>query len=151
MSIRRKLLTIFGALAFMTVLVAVMALWQTGRWAASSAALTDHYSRSLLAQRVNAATAQAMTRAQAAALGTDASARDEFEQAVRDAQRDLTSWRKLAHSGAERAQVDGVKDAFVTLAVQLREAASVGAGGNRVKRAIDCDQSSRIEGGHAEL
>jgi len=79
LTLRRKLLTVFGGLAMLALLVVGMSWWVIGQWRATNAELEGHYLRSLLLQRIRAASFRAFKEVPDAVTGGDADARQEFE------------------------------------------------------------------------
>lgn len=75
MSLRRKLLTAYGALALLALLIAGMAGWTLLRWQDTSGELREHFERSLLLQRVRATTYHALKEVPDAVSAGDTDAR----------------------------------------------------------------------------
>jgi len=48
MNLRKKLLTVFGALALLSLVTAAVTLWTISSWTKTSKATENHYQRSLL-------------------------------------------------------------------------------------------------------
>jgi len=112
MTLRRKLLTVFVGLGAIALLTAGLTLWVTARWSYTSGQMEAHYRRSLLLQRVRAATYQALKEIPDAAFLRDKDARGEFAEAIKPAQDDLASWVELADTVDERAEIERVGSAF---------------------------------------
>ena len=69
MNLRRKLLTVFGALAVLVLVTAGVTFWVTAQWQTTNDDLEAHYQRSLLLQRVRAATFRAFKEVPDAVTG----------------------------------------------------------------------------------
>jgi len=115
LTLRRKLLTTFGALGVLALLIAAMTLWTIVQWQNSNARLQDHYERSLLVQRIRAATFRAFKEVPDAVQGGDPDARQEFDQELRSAEADFRTWERLADTKQEKAQVATVRGAYEAL------------------------------------
>ena len=119
MNLRRKLLTTFGALAFLGLVIAGVSLWATLRWESSNESLKDHYGRSLEVQRIRATTFEALKEIPDALGENDPDARQEFEDTIEPVEGDLELWADLAETEEERSQVRAVREDYETL---LRDA-----------------------------
>ncbi|MDQ3652134.1 MAG: ATP-binding protein [Acidobacteriota bacterium] len=115
MNLRRKLLTAFGALAVLVLLTAGIMFWVISQWKTTNAQIEDHYQRSLLLQRVRAATFRAFKEVPDAVAGDDPDSRQEFDVYIRPALDDFQRWSELAVSEEEQAQVRDVRQAFDVL------------------------------------
>jgi signal transduction histidine kinase len=131
MTLRRKLLTAFFGLTALAVTLAGLTLWTTARWQESGEALRSHYERSLLLQRVRAATFQAMKEVGDALFQDEATARAEFDEALAPASADLARWAELADTDGERAEVEAVRQAHEELVVAATQALALHARGRR--------------------
>ena len=89
MMLRRKLLIVFGGLAFLSLLVAGVGFWSTIRWQATASEVEQHYRRSLLLQRVRASTFQALKEVDDGLTGDSVDARRDFERALLPAAQDF--------------------------------------------------------------
>jgi two-component system, OmpR family, sensor kinase len=112
MTLRRKLLTTFGILALLGMVVAGVSIWATVQWDASNEQVDEHYTRSLEAQRVQAATFRAFKEVPDALVTDDPDARQEFEAEISSIDEEFELWRSLADTPAEREQVDEVHERF---------------------------------------
>ncbi len=121
MNLRRKLLTTFGALAFLGLVIAGVSLWATLQWEASNESLKDHYERSLQAQRIRATTFEAFKEIPDALGENDPDAREEFEDTIKPVERDFEVWASLADTKEERRQVRAVREDYETLLRDARE------------------------------
>lgn len=112
MSLRRKLLTTFGALATLALVIAAMTLWVIAQWRTSNEQLAGHYARSLLVQDVRARTIRAFKEVADAVSGDDDDARQEFAELLRPAEQDFQRWAELADTDEERVEVQQVRGAY---------------------------------------
>lgn len=116
MNLRRKLFTIFGGLALLALSTAGATVWAITQWAATEAELRDHYQRSLLLQRIRAATFRATREvSDALAINADADAATEFTAALAPVQQDFQRWAALAITNEEKQQVQQIRRAYETL------------------------------------
>ncbi len=114
-SLRRKLLTLFGGLVAIALLVAGVALVITLSWQSTTADLEDHYRRSLVLERVRASTFQALKEVDDALTDDAVDARADYESAIEPAARDFAEWASLARTDAERAELLRVRGAHAEL------------------------------------
>ena len=112
MSLRRKLFVTFGTLVLLGLLVAGVSVWATLQWRATGEQLQRHYTRSLEAQRVQAATFRALKEVSDVIVETDTNARQEFDQAISTVEQGLDTWAGLADTEEERRQVEEVRSAY---------------------------------------
>lgn len=122
MNLKRKLLTVFGALAVLSLLTAGMTLWMISQWRTSNQQLENHYQRSILLQQVRAATFRAFKEIPDAVTGDDPDSRQEFNEYLRPAEEDFARWSELADSSDEQAQVRQVRAAYDVLVVDANQA-----------------------------
>ncbi|MBW4577449.1 MAG: HAMP domain-containing protein [Aphanothece sp. CMT-3BRIN-NPC111] len=115
MNLRRKLLTIFGGLALLALVTAGMTMWTIAQWQATNNQLRNHYQRSLLLQRVRAATFRAFKEVPDAVTGDDPNSREEFKKYLEPAEEDFKAWAKLAETKEEKQQVQQVRQAYEIL------------------------------------
>lgn len=115
LSLRRKLLTTYGALALLSLLVVGMSWWAIAQWRATNDDLEGHYGRSLLLQRIRATAFRAFKEVPDAVTGGDQDARQEFEALLAPVATDFEQWASLANTDEEREQVRRVREAFDTL------------------------------------
>jgi two-component system, OmpR family, sensor kinase len=120
MSLRRKLLTTFGALALVSLVIAGVTVWAILRWQSSNERLQDHYTRSLLLQRVRATVFRAFKELPDAVTGGDNDARIEFDAFTPSIEDDFQSWAELADTDEERQQVQQVRAAYDQLVQDAR-------------------------------
>ena len=120
MNLRKKLLTTFSGLALLALATAGVTVWAIAQWHNSEQRLQGHYQRSLLLQRVRAATFRALKELPDAIVGDDPDARQEFEQSLKPAEADFKHWVELADNEAERKQVQQVRNAYETLVKDAR-------------------------------
>lgn len=111
MNLRRKFLVTFGVLALLGLMVAGVSVWTTVQWAATNEQLREHYTRSLQADRIAAATYRAVKEVPDALAAEDQNARQEFQEAIEPAARDFDVWAGLADTEEERRQVREVREA----------------------------------------
>lgn len=131
MTLRRKLLTAYGALALLVLLIAGMTFWTIAQWSGSSGELEDHYRRSLLLQRVRAATFRAFKEVPDAVTGGDADARQEFDALLAPVEDDFAQWEQLATTEPEREQVRQVRQALDALVADANTVFDLMAQGRR--------------------
>ena len=122
MTLRRKLLSTFAGLAAMALLIALVAGWSVAQWARTEGELRSHYERSLLLQRIRAATFRAFKEVPDAVTGDDTDSRQEFDAFLKPARADFAEWSRLAETRAEKAEVARIQAAFEALVVQARRA-----------------------------
>lgn len=115
MSLRHKLLTIFGALALISLVTAGVTFWTITQWRATNRELEGHYQRSLLLQRVRAATFRAFKEVPDAVTGDDQDSRQEFAEYIRPAEEDFAKWSELANTDEERQEVRQLREKFDVL------------------------------------
>jgi two-component system OmpR family sensor kinase len=115
MSLRQKLLTIFGALALISLVIAGVTFWTITQWRASNEDLEGHFRRSLLVQRVRAAMFHAFKEVPDAVTGDDPSSRREFDEYIRPAEEDFAKWSELANTDEEREEVRRVREKYDVL------------------------------------
>jgi len=115
MNLRRKLLTVFGALALLSLVTAAVTLWTILSWTKTSTATENHYRRSLLLQRIRASTFRAFKEVPDAVTGDDIDSDQEFEEYIQPAKEDFETWAKLAEDEAELQQVRQIREAFNVL------------------------------------
>jgi two-component system, OmpR family, sensor kinase len=115
MNLRRKLFTVFGGLALLALSTAGVTLWSIARWQATEQDLQNHYQRSLLLQRVRAATFRATREVSDALLDGDPDAAAEFEAALEPVEPDFQRWVELATTEEEKQQVEQVRAAYQAL------------------------------------
>ncbi|MFQ4145746.1 ATP-binding protein [Chlorogloeopsis sp. ULAP02] len=115
MNLRKKLLTIFSGLALLALASGGVTVWAIAQWHASEDNLQNHYQRSLLLQRVRAATFRALKEVPDRILADDDDAREEFEESIEPVEQDFQQWAELADSEAERQQVQQVRNAYNNL------------------------------------
>jgi len=115
MNLRRKLLITFGTLVLLGLTIAGITVWTTVQWESSNEELQNHYTRSLEAQRVRAATFQAFKEIPDALVGEDSNARQEFEEALVGVEQDFETWSDLADTDEEQQQVREVREAYDVL------------------------------------
>jgi signal transduction histidine kinase len=119
MSLRRKLLTAYGALALLALVVAGTGLYALVQWDRTAEELEGHYQRSLALQRVRAQAFGAF-REVSDALGGDPAARDQFEAKIGPVGEDFARWSDLADTAEERDQVTQVRAAYDALVADAR-------------------------------
>lgn len=112
MNLRRKLFVTFGTLVFLGLVIAGISIWATLQWRENGEELQRHYTRSLEAQRVQAATFRALKEVSDVISERDPDARREFEQALATVEEDLDTWASLADTEEERQQVQEVRAAY---------------------------------------
>ncbi|HEY9861208.1 MAG TPA: HAMP domain-containing protein, partial [Candidatus Obscuribacterales bacterium] len=115
MNLRRKLFTIFGGLALLALATAGVTLWAIAQWQATEEKLQNHYQRSLLLQRVRAATFRATREVSDALIDGDSDAAAEFAAALEPVEQDFQRWASLADSAEEKQQVAQIWQAHKNL------------------------------------
>ncbi len=121
MNLRRKLLTVFGALALLSLVTAAVTLWTISSWTKTSKATENHYQRSLLLQRIRASTFRAFKEVPDAVTGDDVDSDQEFAEYIKPAEEDFETWAKLAEDEAELQQVKQIRTAFDVLEATAQE------------------------------
>jgi hypothetical protein len=120
MTLQRKLMAAFGALATIALLVAVTALYLTLGWQDAAAQAERHYRRSLLLQSIRADTFQALKEVDDALTGDVRDARDDFERILAPAQRHFREWQALADTSDEREEIARVRNGYDNLVAYAR-------------------------------
>lgn len=120
MKLRRKLFTIFGSLALLSIASGGVTLWGMAQWFSSEDRLQAHYQRSLLALHVKATTYRAIKELLDATVENDKFAREDFEEVLRPVKADLQRWTELAHNDSERQQIKQVQQAYTNLIKDAR-------------------------------
>jgi PAS domain S-box-containing protein len=120
MSFRKKLQVLIIGLTCTGLGLAAVTLWATLQWQRSEKRLQNHYLRSLLLQEVRAATFRAFKEVPDAASGGDPDAPAEFEQLLKEAEKDFLAWAKLADTEAEGEQVRQVRTTYDALTKDAR-------------------------------
>ncbi|HEV8160711.1 MAG TPA: ATP-binding protein [Pyrinomonadaceae bacterium] len=136
MNLRRKLLTVFGALALLSLVTAAVTLWTISSWTKTSKATENHYQRSLLLQSIRASTFRAFKEVPDAVTGDDIDSDVEFEEYIQPAREDFETWAKLAEDEAELQQVRQIREAFDVLEATAKETFAL-VKQNRFKEAFD--------------
>ena len=136
MNLRRKLLTVFGALALLALVTAAVTLWTISSWTKTSKATENHYQRSLLLQRIRASTFRAFKEVPDAVTGDDVDSDQEFAEYIQPAKEDFETWAKLAEDEAELQQVRQIREAFNVLEATAKETFAL-VKQNRFKEAFD--------------
>lgn len=112
MNLRRKLLTTFGILALLGLVVAGVTIWAILQWQRSDELLQEHYERSLELQNIRAATFRAAMEIPEAVTGNDPDSRVEFEEELEPVPESFERWRALADSEEERREIAEVRDSY---------------------------------------
>jgi len=115
MNLRQKLLTTFGGLGLLALVTAGVTVWTTLKWHDTNEQLRNHYQRSLLLQRVRAATFRAFKEVPDAVTGEDENAEQEFATLLKPVEEDFKLWAELADTNEEKQQVQQVRDAYQKL------------------------------------
>jgi len=136
MNLRRKLLTVFGALALLSLVTAAVTLWTISSWTKTSTATENHYQRSLLLQRIRASTFRAFKEVPDAVTGDDVDSDQEFAEYIQPAKEDFETWANLAEDEAELQQVKQIREAFDVLEVTAQQTFAL-VKQNRFKEAFD--------------
>ncbi len=136
MNLRRKLLTVFGALALLSLVTAAVTLWTISSWTRTTKATENHYQRSLLLQRIRASTFRAFKEVPDAVTGDDADSDQEFAEYIKPAEEDFETWAKLAEDEAELQQVKQIRESFDVLEATAKETFAL-VKQNRMKEAFD--------------
>ncbi|MEJ7819874.1 MAG: ATP-binding protein [Rubrobacteraceae bacterium] len=131
MNLRRKLLTTFGILALLGLVVAGVSIWATVQWDRTNEQVDEHYLRSLQIQRIRAATFQAFKEIPDALVGGDENAQQEFDDALEPIEKDFKLWASLARTEEEKQQVAEVRDSYDVLVGNAREFFELVENGNR--------------------
>ncbi|MDQ3324122.1 MAG: MCP four helix bundle domain-containing protein, partial [Acidobacteriota bacterium] len=136
MNLRRKLLTVFGALALLSLVTAAVTLWTILSWTKTSTATENHYQRSLLLQQIRALTFRAFKEVPDAVTGDDPDSDVEFEEYIQPAKEDFETWARLAEDEAELQQVRQIRQSFDVLEATAKETFAL-VKQNRFKEAVD--------------
>jgi len=136
MNLRRKLLTVFGSLALLSLVTGAVTLWTISSWAKTSTATENHYQRSLLLQRIRASTFRAFKEIPDAVKGDDADSEEEFEEYIQPAKEDFETWARLAEDEAELQQVRQIRQSFDILEITAKETFAL-VNQNRFKEAFE--------------
>lgn len=136
MNLRRKLLTVFGALALLSLVTAAVTLWTISSWTKTSTATENHYQRSLLLQSIRASTFRAFKEVPDAVTGDDPDSDVEFAEYIQPAKEDFETWAKLAEDEAELQQVKQIRESFDVLEVTAKDTFAL-VKQNRFKEAFD--------------
>ena len=131
MNLRKKLLTTFSGLALLALATAGVTVWAIAQWQNSERRLQGHYQRSLLLESVRTATFRAFKELPDAIISDDPDARQEFEAFLKPAEADFKRWAELADTQAEQKQVQQVRNAYIALIQDAREAFILVAQGQR--------------------
>lgn len=115
MNLRKKLFTIFGGLALLSISTAGVTVWAIAQWHTAEAQLQDHYQRSLLLQQIRAATFRATREISDALLDQDPDAIEEFQAALEPVESDFQRWSSLADHPEEKQQVTQIRQAHDSL------------------------------------
>ena len=143
MNLRRKLCVTFGTLVFLGLLVAGISIWATLQCRATGEQLQRHYTRSLEAQQVQAATFRALKEVSDVVAEEDTNAREEFDGAIQTVDQDLDMWASLADTEEERQQVDEVRAAYERVVRDANEVFDLVEAGRR-NEAVDLAEA-RLE------
>jgi two-component system, OmpR family, sensor kinase len=136
MNLRRKLLTVFGALALLSLVTAGVTLWMISRWNRTSVETENHYQRSLLLQRIRASTFRAFKEIPDAVTGDDPDSHTEFEEYIQPAKEDFEIWARLADTEEEIRQVSEIRAAFDVLEEDAKQTFAL-VKQNRYKEAFE--------------
>jgi nitrogen fixation/metabolism regulation signal transduction histidine kinase len=136
MNLRRKLLTVFGALALLALVTAAVTLWTISSWTRTGAATENHYQRSLLLQRIRASTFRAFKEVPDAVTGDDPDYELEFEKYIQYAKEDFAAWATFAEDDEEHEQIRQIREAFDVLEASARKDFAL-VKQNRLKEAAD--------------
>lgn len=121
MTLRRKLLTLFGGLALLSLLIAGTTFWSTHTQQEVHRELEGQLMRSLLLERIQS-TGLLVLRGQFAAVITQMpGARDRFEELDRRVQSDLDAWAALADDSTEEEHLTTIRSVYEELLVGVRE------------------------------
>ena len=121
MTLRRKLLSIFFALAALDLVLAAVTVWVTIQWRETNQAMEHHYQRSLALKSVRSLAFRATNELYDGLSGTDSDAREEFEELILPAETTFEQWAALAHTKAEEIELAAVRSTFLQLVSQVRE------------------------------
>ncbi|MEE4378118.1 MAG: ATP-binding protein [Candidatus Competibacteraceae bacterium] len=131
MNLRQKLLTVFGGLALLAIVLAGITFWLAWHWQTAQEQLNSHYQRSLLLQNVRAEAFRAFKEVADAVTDGDLDARQEFEALLKPLERDFAQWTELAHNQEERRQVAAVRAVYGQLLDDAEEVFSLEKAGQR--------------------
>ena len=111
MSLRRKLLTTFGVLALLGLVIVGVTVWSIAQWQSTDELLEEHFERSLLLQNIRATTFRASMEIPEAVTGNDPDSREEFQAVLEPVPRYFERWSELADTPEERGEVARVREA----------------------------------------
>ena len=120
MNLRKKLVTILGGLALLTIVNAGVTAWATYQWKETKDQLGDHYLRSLFVQRIRADTFRAFKELGDALAVDDDDASQEFEESLKTVEQDFRLWASLAHNDDEKRQVKQIRNIYDRLVQEAR-------------------------------
>ncbi len=122
MTLKKQLITIFGALAFISLVGVGVTFWTFAQWQKSSEELRIHYSRNLLLEQIRSAMYQAFKEVPDAVTGDDPYSRTEFITYIKPAEADFNAWSELPSTKAEQKEFKVVKQAFDSLVLAAHHA-----------------------------
>ena len=117
MSLKKQLILIFGALAFILMVIVGVTFWTFMQWRTTSKELQVHYVRNLLLEQIRGNMYRAFKEVPDAVTGDDPNSREEFVTFLKPAETDFKAWATLPNSPSETAELRTVKLAFDSLVI----------------------------------
>lgn len=115
MSLKKQLVIIFGALAFIVFVVVGVSFWTFVQWQTSSTELQVHYQRNLLLEQIRVEMYRAFKEVPDAVTGDDPNSKEEFEAYLKPAESDFKQWSELPNNSEELAELKAVRVAVDSL------------------------------------
>ncbi|WP_019507882.1 ATP-binding protein [Pleurocapsa sp. PCC 7319] len=115
MKLQQKLLSTFGGLVVLALLNAGVTGWAIYNWQTSNRELNNHYQRSLLIKELKTRVINATQTIRDVIATGEPNARSQFETDIAPVQQYFRNWSQLAHNGAEKKQIQELKNAYLLL------------------------------------
>jgi two-component system, OmpR family, sensor kinase len=131
MKLRRKLFTIFAALAVMSLLSGVLSVWSTVRQHALLDALDGQYEQNVLQQRIRTNTGALFRKYAVSAILETPNAAAHFDEDDARVRKDLEKWSSMNLGPPEVRRAQELRESYGALSGRLLEALS-GTGVNMV-------------------
>ena len=131
MSLKKQLVVIFGALAFLMFVSVGVTFWTFMLWRNSSNELQVHYNRNLLLEQIRTDMYRAFKEVPDAVTGDDPRSREEFTAFLKPAEEDFKTWAALPATSKEQENLRMVRIAFDSLVQAAQHAFDLVEAGNR--------------------
>src|SRR5688572_26745694 len=115
MTLKKQLVIIFGALAFIVFVVVGVTFWTFVQWQTSSTELQVHYQRNLLLEQIRVDMYRAFKEVPDAVTGDDPNSKEEFEAYLKPAESDFKQWSELPNNSEELAELKAARVAVDSL------------------------------------